>query len=177
MPLESISFYNEKMFNQTLRFITVGNLGKCCDIGEGNAKMEFIKSVLNIEVDQLDLPDFNFDRFNPELYCQYDTVFCLEVIEHLQNPLFFMRELRSLIKPGGVIYLSTPGRPRIIWNKHHFFEMDPSHFNKWILAPLNLKIIRKAKVRISRPWYKYIGFRPLLRLFTNYTNIYEITNE
>lgn len=176
VPKESTTYQNKKLFFNTYRFIAESGkvLGKCADIGRANSKMEYIKNAFIIDVDQLDLPDFNFDRFDSVHLRKYDTVFCLEVIEHIQNPLFFMRELSLLIKPGGRIFLSTPGRPYIIWNKHHFFEMPARHIEQWIFNPLELKIIRKSKIRINRPWYRYIGFRPLLRLFVNYTNIFEL---
>jgi SAM-dependent methyltransferase len=39
---------------------------------------------------------------------QFQVVVCTEVIEHLENPWFFMRELYRVTKPGGVVVISTP---------------------------------------------------------------------
>ena len=38
----------------------------------------------------------------------YDCVVALEGIEHLENPWAFLRECRRLLKPGGILVLSTP---------------------------------------------------------------------
>ncbi len=39
---------------------------------------------------------------------QFDVVFCLEIIEHLFSPDALLRDLHSVLKPGGVLILSTP---------------------------------------------------------------------
>jgi SAM-dependent methyltransferase len=39
---------------------------------------------------------------------RYDVVFCGEVVEHLFSPDALLRDLRALLKPAGVLILSTP---------------------------------------------------------------------
>ena len=39
---------------------------------------------------------------------QFAVVVATEVIEHLENPWFFVRELYRITKPGGVVVISTP---------------------------------------------------------------------
>lgn len=39
---------------------------------------------------------------------RYDMVCCLEVIEHLENPWAFFRDVRSVLEPGAVFIVSTP---------------------------------------------------------------------
>ncbi|WP_375318882.1 bifunctional 2-polyprenyl-6-hydroxyphenol methylase/3-demethylubiquinol 3-O-methyltransferase UbiG [Candidatus Tisiphia endosymbiont of Oplodontha viridula] len=41
---------------------------------------------------------------------QYDVVLCLEVIEHIDNPSDFVKNLASLVKPDGMIIISTINR-------------------------------------------------------------------
>jgi SAM-dependent methyltransferase len=38
----------------------------------------------------------------------YDLVVAIEIIEHLENPWHFLREIRALLREGGVLLLSTP---------------------------------------------------------------------
>jgi len=160
-----------RLFKKIVKFIGKVN-GKCADISEENIKMEYIKNHFNIEVDQIIAGDLNFDK----LTGQYDTIFCFEILEHLQNPLWFMKQLKSILKPRGKIFLSMPGRPSYLWGKYHFHEMMPNHFYKWILAPLGMKYNRKQSFKIvtsALPFY-FSGVRPIIRLFYNYSIIYEI---
>lgn len=39
---------------------------------------------------------------------QFDAVCCLEVIEHVENPWKLLREIAKLLRPKGVVILSTP---------------------------------------------------------------------
>lgn len=57
-------------------------------------KVQWICADLN---DPLPMPDSSFD-----------AVVAAEVIEHLENPRVMVRELFRLLKPGGVVILSTP---------------------------------------------------------------------
>jgi SAM-dependent methyltransferase len=40
--------------------------------------------------------------------CLYDSVVALEGVEHLENPWKFLRECRRMIKPDGILILSSP---------------------------------------------------------------------
>ena len=44
---------------------------------------------------------------------QYDLVICTEVLEHTRQPWLATRELHRLVKPGGVVALTTPFNFRI----------------------------------------------------------------
>lgn len=39
---------------------------------------------------------------------KYDAVVAIEIIEHLENPFRFARECAKLLKPGGLLFLTTP---------------------------------------------------------------------
>lgn len=41
---------------------------------------------------------------------KYDVILCMEVIEHVDNLAFFVKESISLLKPGGLIFISTLNR-------------------------------------------------------------------
>ncbi len=48
------------------------------------------------------------DRFSSALAGDWEAIVALELIEHLENPRNFLRECRRLLRPGGVLVLSTP---------------------------------------------------------------------
>ena len=38
----------------------------------------------------------------------FDAVAAIEIVEHLENPFRFIRECAGLLKPGGLLFLTTP---------------------------------------------------------------------
>lgn len=65
-----------------------------------------------------DVSKFNFQKCNlnedlPYANEQFDVVVSLEVIEHLENPRKFIREVHRITKPGGLILISTPNNESI----------------------------------------------------------------
>lgn len=49
----------------------------------------------------------------------FDVITNIEVIEHLENPYHFLREVARILKPGGRLILSTPN-PLHIYNRLSF---------------------------------------------------------
>jgi len=171
---KEIMTFEGKLFYSVARFINTLH-GRVADIGCFNAKSAYLKVFLNHAIEQVDRNDFNFWDVPWDYKNIFDVILCLEILEHLQNPLHFMRNVKAMLKEGGYIYLSLPARPRFLWTEHHFFEMDKKHLEKWIFKPLGLEIIKHKRIRINRPWYFCIsGFRPFFRIFFNYTYIYKI---
>lgn len=164
---------DQALFYSTAKFINAIH-GRVADMGCFNAKSAYIGDKFNIDIEQID-GDFNFWK-TPQGYINaFDFVLCLEVLEHVQNPLLFIDNIKRMLKPGGILFLSIPARPRFLWTEHHFFEMNKKHLTKWILNPLGLEIIDCKRLRIGRPWYFYFsGIRPFFRIFFNHTFIYKI---
>ena len=47
----------------------------------------------------------------------FDLVVSLETMEHLENPELFLKEIKRVVKPDGVVILSCP-------NDNYYFEKD-----------------------------------------------------
>ena len=64
-----------------------------------------------------DLPLFNY-------------IVSFEVIEHVQDPLEFVKNAKKLLKPEGEIVISTPSRERVLsnWNT---WDFPPHHLTRW----------------------------------------------
>jgi SAM-dependent methyltransferase len=58
---------------------------------------------------------------------QFDAVVTFQVIEHLEDDLAFLKEIHRVLKPGGVLLLTTPNRlMSLTRNPWHVREYDPS---------------------------------------------------
>ncbi len=72
----------------------------------------------------------------------FDAVLGVEVIEHIENPWEYIRTLKSLLKPGGLIILTTPNitswlsRLNFLF-KGQFISFDESSLDYGHINPIN----------------------------------------
>lgn len=78
-----------------------------------------------------------------------DIVCAVEVIEHLENPRAFVRELVRLAKPGGFVIVTTPNQLSllskltfILKNQVNAFQEAPGVYPAHITALLEIDLIR-----------------------------------
>ena len=92
----------------------------------------------------------------------FDFVFCFETLEHLENPILVLQNLKKIVT--GKIFLSIPnfGRetriyPKLDAQEYHIFEFSPADFSK-ILSHANLKacFYREIPVPIPLGWLNKI---------------------
>jgi 2-polyprenyl-6-hydroxyphenyl methylase / 3-demethylubiquinone-9 3-methyltransferase len=65
-----------------------------------------------------------------------DIVIALEVIEHVADPAHFLRDLARLMKPDGLLILSTPNRTARSWSQiilaaEYIFRLIPRGSHDW----------------------------------------------
>lgn len=96
------------------------------------------------------------NRTWPFADASFDAVFGIEIVEHVENPRFFLREVERVLRPGGIAIVSTPNLTTILsrfvfgitgqWDlfvNHRFRLRDPFDANldghitplpAWLLA-------------------------------------------
>lgn len=92
----------------------------------------------------LDYTDVNFEVGTfPVEDNSVDFAVSLAVIEHLQSPESFISEVYRCLKPGGVVYLSTPNF-QMDWKN---FYNDPTHVRPY--TPVSLELLLKLSGFLS----------------------------
>lgn len=154
--------YSDKIINQIASFIDE-YYGKKADISPDNQKIQELSEIKGFRYKSIYGIDYNFDKIKGK----YDTIFCFEVLEHLQNPLMLMKNIVDSLNPNGIVYVSLPSRPKMLWPDFHYNEIPRDRLNKWIFQPLGLRIEKEKFIKV-RPKLRvklFIGFRPIIRLF------------
>jgi len=89
---------------------------KVLDIGFAEVPNPFLKNPIGIDVQKIDRPknykdvyrvNMNKEKFPFADNC-FDTAIAGEVVEHVENPSFFLREINRTLKPNGKFIVSTP---------------------------------------------------------------------
>lgn len=105
------------------------------DIGCGNRGLAVGAARRGMNYRGIDISDgnFEFDAF-PVEDSSVDLAVSLALIEHLHNPANLMSEVRRILKPGGVFFLSTPN-----WKycKNSFYD-NPAHVHPYTPKALHV---------------------------------------
>jgi 2-polyprenyl-3-methyl-5-hydroxy-6-metoxy-1,4-benzoquinol methylase len=93
--------------------------------------------------------------------CHFDAVIAAEVIEHLENPRFMLRELFRILKPGGTAIISTPNNES--WRallalvvRGHYVCFDDSCYPAHITALLRKDLTRAFfEAGFAKPYFRF----------------------
>ncbi len=99
-----------------------------------------------------------------------DVAVALEVIEHLENPRHFFREIRRVLKPGGFGFVSTPNNlalfSRLLFlvkGQHRAFQdfSYPAHITPLLQVDMR-RMLAENGLRLLRFFYTHTDTIPLL---------------
>jgi SAM-dependent methyltransferase len=96
-------------------------------------------------------------EFSKQIDRRYGLVTALEIVEHLDSPRHFLREVRELLEPTGHVLLSTPnvanwtGRLRFLLSgEHRQFQEHDYHYQRHVSPTTDVQL---------RLMFREIGFR------------------
>jgi 2-polyprenyl-3-methyl-5-hydroxy-6-metoxy-1,4-benzoquinol methylase len=91
-------------------------------------------------------------RRHPEHKGSFDVVTALDVIEHVPEPLEFLRQVVDLARPGGIVVLSTPNYSGLVarlMGPRDPYLIPPEHLNFFTLSGLKALAARTG-VHVER---------------------------
>lgn len=62
---------------------------------------------------------------------KYDSLCSFQVLEHLPNPLEFLKACTDLLKPDGLLLLSVPNLDSFLKYQYNLLDMPPHHMSQW----------------------------------------------
>lgn len=109
-------------FDKASEFLTSKNSIRFLDIGTGEGKSLVEGISRNWDVTGIDIVDNRIDsakidaiKFVKAKFTEYnfpenhfDFIYLDSVLEHVLNPFEYMQKVKSILKPGGILYLGVP---------------------------------------------------------------------
>lgn len=166
--LEAISqahHFNAWMFEQVQPFMN----GRILEIGSGignisqyfiDAKSDIVLSDIREEycgalrkkfptqhVLLLDLVHPDFDSVYSHLLGSFDASFAMNVIEHIEEDHRAMKNLVSLLKPGGKVFILVPAGPAL----YNDIDRGLFHFRRYTSRSMQA-LFETAQVPIQKKW-------------------------
>jgi SAM-dependent methyltransferase len=111
---------NERIHDRVVECLRAEARGKLLDVGAGDGNLTMrlrdegfaVKAVDLFTTDfrptDIEITSADLNKGIPFADAEFDVVVATEVIEHLENPWLFLRELYRITKPSGVVIVSTP---------------------------------------------------------------------
>ena len=111
---------------------------------------------------QVSVGVFNLDQAAPEEYVQhsFDTVVCLNVLEHIENDLYALQQMRKVLAPGGKLALLVPSHQFLFGE----FDRAVGHFRRYERKGLH-KLLENAGFRVRQT--KFFSMAAMLPWFIN----------
>lgn len=122
-----------------IRGMTVAEVRSIADIGCGGRELEIGATERQIKYRGFDIDDGNLDTdCLPAADSNFDLVVAFALLEHLQNPDNFLREVFRVLRPGGILMLSTPN-----WHfaSRNFYD-NPAHVQPY--SPISASVLLSA---------------------------------
>lgn len=105
----------------------------------------------------------------------FDVVLSFETLEHIENQNLFLTEIRRVLKPGGILVISTPDREIYSpaghkHNEYHVKELDKSEFFSLISSQFSDVVQAHQKATSGSIILNINGTSPDLEIFYRANN-------
>jgi len=137
----------------SVRFNSVKHLDLIKPVLDAGGENDFAKE---LGINNFISGDLNYAKFFQD---EYKTITSFEVIEHLQNPLIYLRSICDNLTYDGTLYLTTPVR-WIFKGKFHFHEFSKEELI-FCLKEAGFNTIEVSRIQAYN--LAHFGIRPLIR--------------
>ncbi len=100
------------------------------------------------EVLEMDIVDPEFDKKFSNYFNRFDSIFSLNVIEHIEDDKQTIKNLKKLLKKGGQLIILVPAYQSL----YNQFDVELGHYRRYTRKTLKA-IIQNAELPIQRAFY------------------------
>jgi SAM-dependent methyltransferase len=101
----------------------------------------------------VDLVHPEFENIYIELFGKFDTVFALNVVEHIENDVLAIQNCKKLLRNGGHLIILVPSYP-LLFNR---FDKELEHFRRYTVTSLGTVFSQNNLKIIHRQYFNFVG--------------------
>lgn len=109
---------------------------------------EDVSDILNI-----DIVDPEFDQKHSELFDKFDSLFALNIVEHVKDDLTAIANCKKLLKKGGKIVILVPAY-QALYNQ---FDKELEHYRRYTLTSLSALFTKNDFRIIHRQYFNFFA--------------------
>lgn len=134
----------------------IGHYTNAVGVDVNEQKLEFMRNKFAYNTFEIaDLSKYSDESF--------DHIICIEVIEHIDNPVKLIKEIARILKPNGNAVIATPDYSKMLWHiAEAFTPYKEDHYNNFTLDKLDRLCERYGLIPIR---YKYVAGCDLIEKF------------
>lgn len=106
---------------------------------------------LGVEV--MDLTDHSFDKKFAKHFGEYDTVFALNVVEHIYDDTLAIRNCHKLLKDDGQLIILVPSYQKL----YNIFDKELGHYRRYTKLSLSKIFLKNELKIIHKQYFNFIG--------------------
>lgn len=104
-------------------------------------------------IERIDLEHPEFERIFPELKEKFDTVFLLNVLEHIMKDQAAINNCMSFLKPGGQLLILTPAYSFL----YSSLDKALGHYRRYTIENLNKLIDSSGLIKLHSFYFNFLG--------------------
>lgn len=101
----------------------------------------------------VNLTDEDFDSKFENHLGQYDTVFALNVVEHIYDDVLALKNCRKLLKEGGQLIILVPSYKQL----YNRFDEELGHYRRYTKSMLSSVFLKNNFKIIHKQYFNFIG--------------------
>lgn len=101
----------------------------------------------------VNLTDEDFDSKFQNHLGQYDTVFALNVVEHIYDDVLALKNCRKLLKEGGQLIILVPSYKQL----YNRFDEELGHYRRYTKSMLSSVFLKNNFKIIHKQYFNFIG--------------------
>ncbi len=102
---------------------------------------------------QMDIIDPQFDQKHADKFNTYDSIYALNIVEHVKDDNLAIANCKKLLKPGGKLTILVPAYQTL----YNSFDKELEHYKRYTQQSLNELLTNNNLNIIHQQYYNFVG--------------------